>query len=713
MIFIHIILLTACQEKSEEKKNQFIVSSFTLEDTGERLIAAWAGNKLYYAGGIQNKNKIYVFDIESENTEDICELQEENIDIVLMSASSNNEIVLLNRIIQPNEELISATNYEIIRIDGFGKIFQKYEITNYLTGETDLLSPQGILLDAHGNVYLATNGKNGEVIVFDSLGELRCKIICEGHINKLFLGDKGQVICVYSQYSTEGMDLFVSEVDILKNTLSEIAQLNCENVDNLIMTGSQNQLLISENDLLSQINLENENEEELLNWMDLDIDQANIREIAILNNQNIAALIYRRNADGENSNYKLMILESALKGNSHDKEITDEQEKITLTYATMYLDAEMRTWIVEYNQTHTNCHIAVKEYGGEDYETGLTRLNADIVSGNAPDLIDLSDIDIGSYISNGVLVDLSTFFENSTNTNKENFVPNILQLYENESKIYGVTVGFRLETLIGKKTVLEDNSQWTFDRMRKTIEEMPSENSIIDNLSSIGLLRIVLQSGLNEYVDWENGTCSFESEKFIQLLELANTMNGKVVEGDIEQNLSSGRLLLYRAYISGITDYKEAVDMFNGEEVVCVGYPSTNGGTTLVYPYLPIGISSMCKNQDEAWEFVSSLLGEEFQEKHIHFNFPIRISSLEKEFDLAMNPQNKWEDENTRDLPSQEEVDALYEIINTSYGSLFFDTNIWNIIEEEVAYFFNGTKSSEETAKVIQNRVKLYINENY
>lgn len=100
--------------------------------------------------------------------------------------------------------------------------------------------------------------------------------------------------------------------------------------------------------------------------------------------------------------------------------------------------------------------------------------------------------------------------------------------------------------------------------MRKTIEEMPSENSIIDNLSSIGLLRIVLQSGLNEYVDWENGTCSFESEKYIQLLELANTMNGKVVEGDIEKNLSSGRLLLYRAYISSITDYKEAAYYFNG-----------------------------------------------------------------------------------------------------------------------------------------------------
>ena len=34
-----------------------------------------------------------------------------------------------------------------------------------------------------------------------------------------------------------------------------------------------------------------------------------------------------------------------------------------------------------------------------------------------------------------------------------------------------------------------------------------------------------------------------------------------------------------------------------------------------------------------------------------------------------------------------------------------------DIICEEAAYYFNGSKGVEETAEVIQNRVQLYLNE--
>lgn len=40
------------------------------------------------------------------------------------------------------------------------------------------------------------------------------------------------------------------------------------------------------------------------------------------------------------------------------------------------------------------------------------------------------------------------------------------------------------------------------------------------------------------------------------------------------------------------------------------------------------------------------------------------------------------------------------------------DTQIEGIVMEEAAAFFSGQKSVEETAEIIQNRVKIYVNEN-
>ena len=392
----------------------------------------------------------------------------------------------------------------------------------------------------------------------------------------------------------------------------------------------------------------------------------------------------------------------------------DKNEQVVLVYATMNLDMEMHSWIEEYNKEHENCKIEVREYGKDDYDTGLMKLNADIVSRNAPDIIDLSDIDVGTYISKGVLEDLYPYLKRDFSTKKENFVSGILQLYEVDEGLYGIPIGYSLETLMGKKVIVGETSQWTVDKMLKLLEQLPAGVSLIDNLGPVGLLRIVLQMGMDEYVDWENGTCSFNSMEFMKVLKLAESMEGIPINGSVEENLASDRLLLNRAYISSVEDYKDAFDVFHEEEVVGIGYPSATGGSSLIYPYLPTGITSMCKDKEAAWEFVSSLLNEEFQENHVRFNFPIRVSSLEKEFQQAMTPDEKrWNLKEDEMLPTQDDVDKLYMLINTSGGNYVFDKNIWNIIEEEAEVYFYGKRTIEETVEMIQNRVEVYLSESY
>lgn len=65
-------------------------------------------------------------------------------------------------------------------------------------------------------------------------------------------------------------------------------------------------------------------------------------------------------------------------------------------------------------------------------------------------------------------------------------------------------------------------------------------------------------------------------------------------------------------------------------------------------------------------------------------------------------PLHPLREEDTR------QIQALLESLSCTVRT---DNNIINIITEEAEAFFEGEKSAEEVAEIIQGRVQLYINE--
>ena len=54
----------------------------------------------------------------------------------------------------------------------------------------------------------------------------------------------------------------------------------------------------------------------------------------------------------------------------------------------------------------------------------------------------------------------------------------------------------------------------------------------------------------------------------------------------------------------------------------------------------------------------------------------------------------------------------LFRSIETAQNEESMNTEILNIISEEASGYFEGQKSVEDVAAVVQNRVQLYMNEN-
>lgn len=59
----------------------------------------------------------------------------------------------------------------------------------------------------------------------------------------------------------------------------------------------------------------------------------------------------------------------------------------------------------------------------------------------------------------------------------------------------------------------------------------------------------------------------------------------------------------------------------------------------------------------------------------------------------------------------KEDVQAVLDIISSADKKLTWDSQINNIIFEEAGAFFSGSKTVEEVADIVENRVKIYISE--
>ena len=60
---------------------------------------------------------------------------------------------------------------------------------------------------------------------------------------------------------------------------------------------------------------------------------------------------------------------------------------------------------------------------------------------------------------------------------------------------------------------------------------------------------------------------------------------------------------------------------------------------------------------------------------------------------------------------TQEDVDQILGIISATTSVYEYDTEILNIITDEVAAYFAGDKDVDATASMIQSRVNLYVQE--
>lgn len=497
--------------------------------------------------------------------------------------------------------------------------------------------------------------------------------------------------------------------------------------------------------------------EKLVDWLACDVDTNNMNGYAMLSDSRVAALMQDWNTDP--TTYQLIVL--------HRVDASEIKEKKVLTLACMYLDWNLRSMIVEYNKTNDEYRINVVDYSeyatDDDYNAGVTKLTTEIISGSVPDIFLTSNLPIDKYAAKGVIADLNTFMDGGNGLSRDYFVPQVMSALEKDGKLYELPTSFSVQTAYALSSIASQYDTWNVAAVQDAMTQLQEGATVFSNgWTKNTALSNCLSRNLSAFVDWTTGKCEFDSEAFQQLLAFCNSFPAETSDGDGAIAYASSADIavddaMWDSDATRITNGKQlmsTIGMYSfdsyiwnvyaiRDKITFTGYPTEDGSGSSFELQMPMAISSVTKYPDAAWDFVCSIIKKmnTIDENNYYYGFPISQAAFDAEMTDIMTEQYQldengeqvdWDGDGEPDKAirgsyetmengetvykdvyalTQEDIDQILGVINSTRSVYDYDQEILDIITDEVAAYFAGDKDVQTTANMIQSRVNLYVQE--
>lgn len=532
--------------------------------------------------------------------------------------------------------------------------------------------------------------------------------------------------------------------------------------------GSEKDFLVSDGDAVYEYGLEDQSPLELFQWMDYDINGAEVQSICGIPGGGIAA----SGKDIVTGEYYLVRLSDASKlasdadwkkGTSSSEGMSvnaaPEKQEIVLAALSFTNDSILKKAVVDFNKASDKYHISLKEYGtlrddpGEGYRRwtskewldAITRLNADLTSKDCPDIVDISGIHIAELAEKDLFLDISPFLDNSAVISSADYPENVLEGFTYNGRLLGIPKFISVTTVMGHASDVGTEPGWTLEEMIAYAEAHP-EAELFEDATKLDILNCCMNFYESYFIDWMEKKSDFDSPAFKRLLQFVNRFPdqktqqaGEFISPPVK--IRNRDVLLEEAWIHQYLNIQYQNAVFE-EDGVFIGFPTPDGSpghalhTSSVY-----AITSRSPVAEGAWEFIENYLADASYASHLANAFPSSRQELQKQIDALANVEyvtdhegNLVLDENGNPQPAfgaggtlswadgwsytyhhetPEELELARSLLYSARKSDISNGNgiIMQIISEETDAFFHNQKTLDETAAIIQNRVQLYLNE--
>lgn len=623
---------------------------------------------------------------------------------------------------------------EFWKIDTEGNCSPVGEIVLEGTENAQFIEPKGFYVDHQGYFYAWYEMGVPVAEVLEDVTEEDADVY--GMVDRIYVKDAQFNTIFYSQvpnfngsrllsFSVEdgtnptivaedAEGIYLQEMDIEQEKLSEVIRLEDDlelTMETAIVTTLENGFLFCQGSELYEYDYTTKEKSKLLNFASVGVYASDILYLKFYDQQ-----IEMIDSYGEEKNTEYTLLEKG------------ESEKTILTLGVMSMEnaSVLEKIVTEYNRSHEEIRIDVTSYYNEQigFDAGVEQLKLDVIRGEAPDIIDVSSLDYRVFADKGVFADLYEFMQNDSECGSDKMISSVLNAYERNGSLYSISPSFQLYSMWGNDEVLQGRQGITLAELMQILENNgKSINAIFGFSADEPVLTTLCTFGMDEFVDWDNGTCEFTGEYFKELLIFAKEYDPDFSEGGLSQNIRNGNIVLSVGLITSVADYQIQSELYGGK-LSFVGYPTAGGsGTAVSFRGNELAINAKAENQEVAWEFVKYYLlngytGEGFPVVTAQFDKvmaesmePTMITSVEGTYEVAKGTYQGKGTYIEVFTATQADVEAVKKLVEEADNRYEYNTEILNIITEEAEGYFVGQKDLEQTTEIIQNRVQLYLQE--
>ncbi|MDE5779234.1 MAG: extracellular solute-binding protein [Lachnospiraceae bacterium] len=740
LLSIMIIIIGGCNNKEHNVRQEEDVTDMTYEAT-ELVIDGIQGEIYSY---LVKNDKLYLYTYEEtpDNKENLEEAGTEAIRFYCANLDGSNlreiklnlsETEYFSSIgIEDDGTFIGMiatyrrNNIDLVRFDENGKELLRTNITESLKIEEDALTSR-IFMDDRDNILLFGNSK---VYILDRNFKLKNEVKIEDgwQLMDIALAKNGQTVCVESGQNSGEVLTRVRNLDVEKGKWGEELKLdfNAYLGSDYIMNGIDSDIYYKSDSGIYSYDMASSKSIKLLDYGASYLTLEDADGIAPMGDDKFLGIIHE---DGNGGGCRLAVYSKA-----DPESIANKQ---TIVYGGIYVPEKVKNEIIEFNKKNKEYKIEIKEYL-QEYD----KLNADIIAGKGPDIFDLSRLPVEKYVELGLLEDLTPYFEKDAEINADDMVYSVAESMKINGGLYYVSPNFSINTIAARTRDVGNRNGWTFSEMKALLEKKGEEISLFhdeEGMPKSEILGYFMDTGYMDYIKMETGECSFNSREFKDILEYCNSkgVNKEIDMSDAESDemfysipsrIRAGKVLLY--VDDNLTAEQVQVDRcLFGEDITYIGFPNEDKqGSYFVFDS-QIGISSKSGVKEKAWEFVRTFMTREYQGKHLTVDvlptrqdcFDMKIhaqmatETYTDEFGNVIEPLNHswyWGAVELQYAPvTQEDVGIFVDLINNTKKVQSSDYEIEDIIFEEAQAYFEGDKGLDETAEIIQDRIRTYVNE--
>ncbi len=430
-----------------------------------------------------------------------------------------------------------------------------------------------------------------------------------------------------------------------------------------------------------------------------------------------------------------LLLNTACSSNEQsDSKNNTTQKKLSI----WYLDSDKRTKynIQKFRDIYPDIEISETVYNLEIFQDMLTKLSTELMVGEGPDIILFHKLYFGSLnraLESGVFTDLNALIKKDKEFNENEYYQKIFDVGNYNGKRLYIPLNYTIpyftttEATLKKYNINIEKSGITLEGLSELAKSFTQSNEKSKNLIACNFhFTDMMYISKLEFIDKKNKKSNFNTKEFIKLLEQYKNIYPSIATYEDQSkyqyyaDMTAADKLVF-GYDTIISPPMK-LRYFNSTYISAVGdkmeiIPIVNKGVYSAEPMEFVGINENCNNKEAAFEIIKFMLSKDRQKEkdsnsvgNLNTYMPVNKLAFKEDMQAALENSDTGFTFPIVQLP-ESIADKMNMMIENSQPVQLIDTNIIRIVNKELGNYINGKASAEQTAKAIDEKVTILLNE--